>query len=144
MPVLLAIIGNSPLANMLIGFFSCFLYVLTIELLPTYEHEFSSEFTLTLAKLLIQFIFLFAWLNISLALFNLLPIPPLDGSKILYAFLPPQASNWCKFRERQIALVFMLVIILDTRYLGSFLTGFLSAGVEGLFILFTDLFKLMF
>ena len=28
------------------------------------------------------------WINIMLAAFNLLPIPPLDGSKIIYTFLP--------------------------------------------------------
>lgn len=30
----------------------------------------------------------FIWINLILAFFNLIPIPPLDGSKILYAFLP--------------------------------------------------------
>jgi Zn-dependent protease len=33
----------------------------------------------------------FVWINLILAFFNLIPIPPLDGSKILYAFLP---SEW--------------------------------------------------
>ncbi len=133
-----------PLANLLLGFFGCFLYVLTINLLPTYTSDFSSDFTLNLALLLIRFLFYFGWLNISLALFNLLPIPPLDGSKILYAFLPSNASSWCKFHERQIAVIFMLILITDSRFLGGYITGFLSLGVNGLFNLFTDLFKLMF
>jgi Zn-dependent protease len=34
----------------------------------------------------------FAQINIILAAFNLIPIPPLDGSKILHAFLPPPAQ----------------------------------------------------
>jgi Zn-dependent protease len=32
----------------------------------------------------------FVWINLVLAFFNLIPLPPLDGSKILYAFLPAE------------------------------------------------------
>lgn len=36
---------------------------------------------------------LIIYINILLAVFNLVPIPPLDGSKVLFAFLPPTKTN---------------------------------------------------
>jgi Zn-dependent protease len=50
-------------------------------------------------------------LNITLAVFNLLPIPPLDGSKILYMFLPPKVYFKIAPYERYISLAFMLLLV---------------------------------
>ncbi|MBI2023233.1 site-2 protease family protein [Candidatus Giovannonibacteria bacterium] len=41
-----------------------------------------------------------AFLNLVLAVFNLVPIPPLDGSKVLFALLPPGAYEFKMFLER--------------------------------------------
>ena len=130
-----------PVVNLLLGFFGCFLRVVAIRFLPTY---YSNDFTYFLANILLEFLFYFPWLNISLALFNFLPIPPLDGSKILYAFLPPKANNWCKMHEREIGVVFMLILIADSRLLGGVLTNFLTVGVRAIFELFTNLFIFIF
>jgi Zn-dependent protease len=43
---------------------------------------------------LIFFFSIFVWLNLILALFNLLPVPPLDGSHIFLAILPPSLENF--------------------------------------------------
>lgn len=133
-----------PVTNLLLGFFGCFLYVLTTNLLPVFAFEYPNEFTFKMAEILVTFVYYFGWLNISLALFNLLPIPPLDGSKILYAFLPPKPNNWLKMHEREIAIGFMIILIVDSRFLSGYITGFLSYGVSGIFDLFCGLFKLMF
>lgn len=49
-------------------------------------------------------------INITLAIFNLIPIPPLDGSKILFAFLP---YRWHSAREsfERFGLILVLVFI---------------------------------
>jgi len=40
------------------------------------------------------------WLNLVLCFFNLLPIPPLDGSHIVYHLLPPKAGQWYRGLQR--------------------------------------------
>jgi Zn-dependent protease len=40
-----------------------------------------------------QFLYSFAYINVSLFVFNLIPIPPLDGSHILFALLPGDTFN---------------------------------------------------
>ena len=39
-------------------------------------------------------------INLMLAVFNMLPVPPLDGSKIMYSLLPPQYAHWNYNLER--------------------------------------------
>lgn len=53
--------------------------------------------------------------NISLALFNLIPIPPLDGSKMLFYLLPKSANNIERFLEQYgwYILLFFIVFGVD-------------------------------
>ncbi|HBG82002.1 TPA: site-2 protease family protein [candidate division CPR2 bacterium] len=57
----------------------------------------------------------FIWINIILAVFNLMPIPPLDGSKILYAFLPKNVDIY----QLEAAGPFILLFLLFTGALHS-------------------------
>jgi Zn-dependent protease len=40
------------------------------------------------------------WLNLILCFFNLIPLPPLDGSHLIYHVLPPRAGNWYRGLQR--------------------------------------------
>ena len=51
-------------------------------------------------------------LNVGLFLFNLIPIPPLDGSRVLYAFLPQAAQEMMERIEPYgFFIVFALVLL---------------------------------
>ena len=50
-------------------------------------------------------------MNVGLGVFNLIPLPPLDGSKILVAFLPTNARNWVESHEKLLYLVFIILWI---------------------------------
>lgn len=46
------------------------------------------------SSLIGSMLYVMAQINIILAAFNLIPLPPLDGSKILMGFAPPEIGNW--------------------------------------------------
>ena len=53
-----------------------------------------------------------ALMNIILAVFNLMPIPPLDGSKALFAIMPSRYARVQIFLERYVMLLLLLFIFL--------------------------------
>lgn len=73
---------------------------------------------ITVASPLFLFFSIIVILNILLAIFNLIPIPPLDGSKVLFAFLPYSLENVRIFLERFgfIILLFFIFFLFQWIY----------------------------
>lgn len=77
---------------------------------------------------LFYFLLRTAILSIGLGLFNLVPIPPLDGSKILFSFLPERAYYTLMRYERFGMLLLLVIVWLDLG--GSYLANVI--GIEWL------------
>ncbi|MEE1125990.1 MAG: site-2 protease family protein [Acutalibacteraceae bacterium] len=93
-----------PVSNILAAIVGAVLFYLNILL------EVKGILPLLIAELLYYFLIYFISVNVSLAVFNLIPIPPLDGSKILFAFLPDKIVYKIYEHEREINLVLILLI----------------------------------
>jgi len=79
----------------------------------------------------ISIISLIVLVNLGLAIFNLVPIPPLDGSKILFSFLPNSFYPFVSFMEQYSLVLIVVFIIFFTDYLFPILT-FLFHLITGL------------
>ena len=78
----------------------------------------------------LDFLLMVAVLSIGLGLFNLVPIPPLDGSKVLFAVLPDRAYDWLMRNERYGMLLLFALVFFDV---GS---NALSKTIQWVFDLF--------
>jgi Zn-dependent protease len=66
-----------------------------------------------LPDLVVPVLFFFILINIALMIFNLFPIPPLDGSKVLFAFLPTRTAwQWRPILEQYGFILLLLVFFL--------------------------------
>ncbi len=88
------------LANLFIAVF----FGILIRVMPSFG--LSIETLVSLLKVLSIIVIM----NLALAIFNLVPIPPLDGSKILFSFLPSSLYYVVSFMERY-SLIFLFVFI---------------------------------
>jgi Zn-dependent protease len=76
--------------------------------------------TLGIGGLLGTFLVVFITINVSLFVFNLVPVPPLDGSRVLYAFAPDGVRNVMDQLEPYgLFIVFGLILVGGFAFLGG-------------------------
>ncbi|MBT9160485.1 MAG: hypothetical protein DDT26_01772 [Dehalococcoidia bacterium] len=113
-----------PLSNLLMaGVFSILFRLELLSLHLLFDFSFSGIFT--------TLIFFIIRLNLLLAIFNLLPIPPLDGFKIAVGILPRKWAISLAETERYGPMLLLIVIVL------LFFTGLLGGiigALENLFL----------
>lgn len=94
-----------PLSNLAMALVSMFAYMTLYSNFPTVE-----GFLLEVLVVTLTFLRLFYLLNISLFIFNLMPIPPLDGSRVFLVFLPPKQYFQVMRYERIIMMILLAVL----------------------------------
>lgn len=121
---LVAVAG--PVMNIIIAF------ILTIILFAIATFSGTFIFT-TVGSFLVIAIQMAISVNIGLGVFNLIPVPPLDGSKILMHILPTNAKNWVIEHQNIFYIVFLILWITDlVSYIISPVINVVSSGIYGL------------
>lgn len=80
-------------------------------------------------------------INIGLGVFNLIPLPPLDGSKILMHFLPYNGREW--FERNQMYFYIGFIIIFVTGIAGDIISPAINGVYSGLDYLIRALFSIL-
>jgi Zn-dependent protease len=94
----------------------------------------------------VSFFSYFATLNVWFAVFNFIPVPPLDGSRIVNYFLPPRLSYYYSYVERY-GFIILIVLLNADRFIGvSILRGPMqyvaSLIITGMHLILTPIFNL--
>ena len=102
-------------------------YILKVYAELSLEVSIADKILLFTADLLAAFHIL----NLYLAVFNLIPVPPLDGSKILYMFIP--SKIYFKIQQYEQIIYYVLIALLLTGALSGFLSNaclYISEGMS--------------
>ena len=105
-----------PVSNLLADFVAGIAYTIIICPKSGLMALVSSEVT-TMSCVLLLLSFLFQ-VNVGLAVFNLIPIPPLDGYTVLSYFTSEKVDRWFYRHQREVTFAF-IVIILGLSYIPS-------------------------
>lgn len=106
--ILVSVVG--PLSNLVVALACVFLYVIVertfgpVETMADGLGREAASFLLTMASFGIR-------INIFLAVFNLLPVPPLDGSHVVASLLPPEAGE--RFRRIGFFGIFTILFLMN-------------------------------
>lgn len=116
-----------PISNFLMALLAAVLYKLTVLLGNATLSLWQSDIVFFFFTYLSLFFWIFHVMNLGLGVFNLIPLPPLDGSRIFYIFLPPRWYFGVMKYERQIQIILLIALALGAfSGLISGIVGFLS------------------
>lgn len=88
---------------------------------------------LDMNNLMIMFFVTLIEVNILLAVFNLIPIPPLDGAKLLYTFIGHKRPDIVQFLERNGMWLLLGLVILGGRYISAMFYFFYDITLKLIF-----------
>ncbi len=121
-----------PVSNLILAFVFSFLHMVFLTVMV--KTGVSSEFGINIYVYTAEFLSYFVLLNLGLALFNLIPLPPLDGSRVAYSLLPPKAYFGIMRYEKIIYYVLLAWLFLGD-YLASALLSITGATGGAVYVI---------
>lgn len=113
-----------PVMNFILAFIFALIYY------AIYKFASYSFLVSTIGNAILLIIAGVVSINIGLGVFNLIPLPPLDGSKVIIPFLPYNAKQWFYNNQRIFYIAFVLLWI--TGLAGIIITPGISAVSNGI------------
>ena len=120
-----------PLMNFVLAIVFSIIYFAIVKFAPTFIFTQLGAIIITLIQITIM-------INVGLGVFNLIPLPPLDGSKVLSHFLPYSAKDWFSRYSQVFYIVFVVLWI--TGIAGDIISPIINLVYSGI----TNLVGLLF
>ena len=124
-----------PVMNLILSFAGVTIYSVYLALLGSNSY---------IAYTVYMFFYYFAYLNAYLAIFNLMPIPPFDGSRIAFAVLPDKYYWGVMKYERTIMIVTIVALLALSRFGLNPFSGLARLFISGVEAMYSAIFSLIF
>lgn len=117
-----------PLMNFVLAFILLIIYYLMIIFIPG-TGILKSLTSISAINTILTMVYYAIIVNLGLGVFNLIPIPPLDGSKIFLRLLPYKTQRWIDDNMMTIQIVFLVLFVtrilnlITSTVIGAILTG---------------------
>ena len=135
MPVAEAMVAAAgPIMNFILAIIFAVIYAIIWKFAPTFMvNQIGFIIMLMIQSCIV--------INLGLGIFNLIPLPPLDGSKIVMGFLPYNAKNWVQQYGQYFYIAF--VVIWVTGIAGRIISPLISGAYTGLMKLVCSMFGIL-
>jgi len=113
-----------PIMNFILAIVFAIISVTVSVLAPTFIYSQIGIIVFTMLQYAVI-------VNVGLGVFNLIPLPPLDGSKVLMAFLSYNAKRWFEEHTQLFYMIFLIIWI--TPISSMIISPIMSLITEGIF-----------